>query len=155
MKKIGIAALTIVMLLSTSMQEASAHRKRSKIHGPFGSWTWGPDIPHIHPPSESSSSSCLSVYTPPAEYKVENRTGNRVIYYVNNRRYELSSGYHRIHKIGGGSNSCNTTSTTGRIEFDGSYSDGYQRRSYALRKKGKVYFFSRLKNGNGIDLYLD
>ena len=57
-------ALLLALLLSLSFAgSADAHRRRSKIHGPFGSWTWGADIPHYHTPRPSDS--CLGGGSPP------------------------------------------------------------------------------------------
>ena len=58
---LSTASAFVVAPMNTEV--AGAHRRRSKIYGPFGSWTWGPDIPHYHTPS--SSDSCLGGGSPP------------------------------------------------------------------------------------------
>ena len=47
MKKVPI--LLLIGILLSPVNPAFAHRIRSKIHGPGGTWAWEADIPHSHP----------------------------------------------------------------------------------------------------------
>ncbi len=132
LKKTTVAiALILGSSLVISAGEAEAHRKRSKIHGPFGSWTWGPDIPHIHPPSGGSSSSCLAVMSSPKKYSwyVKNTKSYKQTFYIDGKKYVLGSGKTRYFtsKVGrSASNSCDSGITYKKptIEFDRYSSDG-------------------------------
>ena len=42
---LGLAAALAIVSLAPATY---AHRVRSKIYGPAGTWTYGPDVPHIH-----------------------------------------------------------------------------------------------------------
>ena len=150
---LSASAIALLAPFSGISAPAAAHTA-CRVDFPFGSgWTEG--CPHPHVPTDSGSTSCLAVYTSPAEYKVSNRTNHDMSYKMNGTSYRLGAGRYRTHSIGGGSNGCNTVSTDGRITFDWSYQSGYQEESYVLRRSdnASVYYFSKLSNGNGLDLY--
>ncbi len=143
MKKILLALLTASVLLGAVAGEADAHRKRTKIRGPFGSWTWGPDIPHFHPPTTSES--CLGGGSPPCGhpdptytpsrpsrpsrpsggssysnrkygYRIRNVDSSQsVSYYLGSSKYTLRPGQSRVHR---------TNHKIKKIEFDRVYRSG-------------------------------
>jgi len=141
--------LGIVSSIGLSSQPAYAHKNCYKQSLGFpGSWTWVCK-PHVHAPKEESS--CLAVVTYPTEYRLVNRTRKVVYYRLNGRSYKLNPRYQRVHKVGGGSNSCNNASHRAVVTFDSNtLKSGRQKATRTLNQgglsKGYEYYFSSRNN---------
>ncbi len=146
-----VFTLGIVSSIGLFSQPAYAHKKCYKQSLGFpGSWTWVCK-PHAHLPSSSDNTSCLAVYTPPTKYRLVNRTSRVVSYSLNGRFYKLNPRYRRTHKVGGGSNGCNTRSNRAVVKFDyNTRRNGSQTATYNLNRgglsKGYQYYFYSRKN---------
>ena len=117
MKKalIALAALTI---LAGAVAPVEAHRKRSKIRGPLGSWTYGPDIPHYHPPVEKKDLRTKYYYY----FIVRNIDSTDTIsYYFKGTRYYLAPGTWRKHSTTNKNVSLRLDYTAGNNSFDSVY----------------------------------
>lgn len=142
--------LGIVSSIGLSSQPAHAHRNCYKQSLGFpGSWTWICK-PHVHAPKQETS--CLAVVTYPTKYRLVNRTRNIVYYSLNGRSYRLNPRHRRIHKVGGGSNSCNNASHRAVVTFDSNtLKFGLQKATRKLNRgglsKGYEYYFSSRSNG--------
>ena len=149
--------LGVVSNIGLLSQPAYAHKDCYKQSLGFpGSWTWVCK-PHVHSPSASSGSSCLSFVTPPTKYRLVNRTRNFVYYSLNGRSYRLSPRYRRTHHVGGGSNGCNVASNRAVVTFDyNTRKPGRQEATYTLNRgglsKGYEYYFHSGKNSAYLQL---
>jgi len=115
----------------TYVVESYMHRVEKKV--PLPNWHQF-YIRYQLVPSTSSS----------REYKIwiENPTSNRIHYKINGSKFYVDKGRSRWHSRKGNSSF--------NVEFDSSFSSGYQRRGYRLTAGSRNYF---KKVGNGLDLY--
>ena len=150
-----VFTLGVVSSISLSSQPAYAHRNCYKQSlGLPGSWTWVCK-PHVHAPKQETS--CLAVVTYPTKYRLVNRTRNVVYYSLNGSSYRLNPTYQRIHKVGGGSNSCNRESDRAVVTFDNNtVRSGTQKTTFTLNRgglsKGYEYYFSSKNNSAYLQL---
>ncbi len=99
----------------------------------------------------------MAVVTPPTKYRLVNRTRNVVYYSLNGSSYRLNPTYQRIHKVGGGSNSCNRESDRAVVTFDNNtVRSGTQKTTYTLNlgglSKGYEYYFASRNNSVSVRL---
>lgn len=152
----AVALLVTVLGFVLTTQTASAHCTLYHPHHCVEEVIEDPADALIRDrPSGSESSSCLAVWThEDYEFRISNETSNTVYYSINGDDFSLSAGYYRNHSYpkARGSNSCNTVRySLPRIEFDYSYTSGYQARSYNI---GDFSAYQFEVSGNGLDLYL-
>ncbi|MDY6896488.1 MAG: hypothetical protein SWZ49_00190 [Cyanobacteriota bacterium] len=100
----------------------------------------------------SEESYCLAAIIDPTKYRLVNRTNKVVFYRLNGRSYKLAPTYQRVHKVGGGSNSCNNASHRAVVTFDSNtLKSGLQKATRHLNRgglsKGYEYYFSSRSNG--------
>lgn len=152
MKFAAMAMLLVLAAVGVQAQTVSAHTK-CKVPLPFNGWTEG--CPHLHSDiDDGSSGSCLSFMTDERyDFRINNETGNQVIYHVNDERFTLSDGYGRNHSYrkAYGTSSCSITQyPKPEITFDYSYTSGYQKRAYNI---GGLASYTFAKSGGGLDLF--
>ena len=150
---LAVASLVTVFGFVLTTKTASAHCTLYHPHHCVEELVEDPVDALIRDPVESSS--CLAVWThEDYEFRISNETDNTVYYSINGDDFSLSAGYYRNHSYpkARGSNSCDTVRYgLPRIEFDYSYTSGYQARSYNTGDDSAYQFEV---SGYGLDLYL-
>ncbi|AFY33952.1 hypothetical protein [Calothrix sp. PCC 7507] len=147
--KLGIATVTgltlgIISLSGLLSKPAYAGCYKQSLGFP-GSWTWvcPPNIPS----GSSGGSSCLAVVTKPEIYTISNQTDISINYSLNGKSYTVSPRTRLEHSVGGGSNSCNTSSKVATISFD---SSRFRQETQVLREgdsSRNMYIFLSTSSG--------
>lgn len=143
--------LTLSLISGSLLSVKNAHSHTScRINTIGGGWFEG--CPHGHPEDilPPSPPSCTKSIIPPREYLIINTTNAYIKYYINNKKYDLSSRSSRVHEIGGGKDEkCRAYNRKAEIRYDSSESSGFQGRTVTYDKgidEGYEYKF-RERNG--------